>query len=67
MTNEELMIQTLKNIHWLFTELEQSNADSIQDYEDYPPMRDYFEGKRDAFKLASERMESAIKTAEAIV
>ena len=66
MTNEELMIETLKSIHQLFTKLAQNNADSIQEYEDYPPMAEYFEGKRDAYTVAAERVESAIKTAEAI-
>lgn len=66
MTNEELMIETLKNIHRLFTELAQNNADSIQEYEDYPLMSEYFEGKRDAYTVAAERVESAIRTAEAI-
>ena len=66
MTNEELMIETLKSIHQLFSDLAQSNDDCIQEYAEYPPMSEYFEGKRDAYTLAAERMESAIKTAEII-
>ena len=65
MTNEELMIETLKGIHQLFAELAQSNDDCIQEYAEYPPMSEYFEGKRDAYTLAAERIEMAITLTKA--
>jgi len=65
MTNEELMLETLKSIHNLFNELRFDNGQQFEALEDAAVAR-YFEGKRDAYGIAAQRIESAIKTLEVI-
>ena len=69
MTNEQLMLETLKSMHHLFNELRFDNAQQLEALEEAlgnAPISRYFEGKRDAYGLAAQRIESAIKTLEVI-
>ncbi len=66
MTNEELMLETLRSIHHMFEELSEDNGKQADELEDIP-VAQYFEGKRDAYAIAAWRMKSAIKTLEEIV
>lgn len=54
------MNETLEIIRDLFEELSDSNATAEKDYNELDPMANYYAGKKEAYKLAAERIEMAI-------
>ena len=54
------MNDQLEIIRSLFEELSASNAMSARDYDELDPMGGYYTGKKEAYKLAAERVEMAI-------
>ena len=55
------MNDQLEIIRELFEELSASNAMSERDYVELDPMANYYAGKKEAYKLAAERIEMAIE------
>jgi hypothetical protein len=54
------MKETLEIIRELFEELSASNAKSEGNYDELSPMANYYAGKKEAYKLAAERVQMAI-------
>jgi len=54
------MQDTLEIIRELFEELSDSNATAARDYDELDPIGNYYTGKKEAYKLAAERIEMAI-------
>ena len=59
------MTNALESILELFNELADSNAKAAVDFKDWEPMCNYYEGKCDAYRIASERIEMAITLSKA--
>jgi hypothetical protein len=59
------MTNTLESILELFNDLSDNNAKAAEDFKEWEPMANYYEGKRDAYQIAAERIEMAITLHEA--
>lgn len=59
------MTNTLESILEFFNELADSNAKGAANFKDWEPMFNYYEGKRDAYQRAAERIEMAITLSKA--